>query len=156
MNMYESLMSPGFILNEQIARQIFEILPEHGPIVVILDKDGNTWPSDSEGFSGLNLDGTFLKDLCGRIDDGVEPIITGVHNMSIIGTQLATDQNKYGYVLFILPQYTPDSTLVNTDLLEIIINQFNLIAKLIEKNNQLYEIQMKQYRLCGQNEVVLN
>ncbi len=156
MSIYESLLTPEFVLNEQIARQIFDIFPENGPIVAILDKDGNTWPSDSEEFSKLKLDETFLKELCSRIDDGVEPVITSIHDMSIIGTQLATEQNKCGYVIIALPQYSPDSTLINADLLEILINQFSLIAKLIEKNNQLYEVQMKQYGLCGQDEVVLN
>ena len=156
MGMYESLLSPGFVLNEQIARQIFEILPESGPVIAIFDRDGNIWPSDSEQFSKLGLDQAYIKELCARIDDGVEPIITGIHDMVIIGAQLATEQNKCGYVIIALSQYSPDSALINMDLLEILINQFSLIAKLIEKNNQLYEVQMKQYRLYGKNEAVLN
>ena len=50
MDMYDSLFSPGCALNEQIARQIFDILPERGLVMMIMDRDGNCWPSDSENF----------------------------------------------------------------------------------------------------------
>ena len=87
MDMCESLFSPGFVLNEQIARQIFEILPEQGPIMVIMDRDGNIWPSDSEEFAKLNISEPFLKELCAKIDDGAEPIITQANDCSVIDTQ---------------------------------------------------------------------
>ena len=47
MNLHDSLSSSGFILNEQIARQVFEILPEQGPILLIMDKDSKLmFPTD--------------------------------------------------------------------------------------------------------------
>jgi len=151
MDMYDSLFSPGSVLNEQIARQIFDILPEGGPVMVITDKDGNFWPSDSERFSKLNISESFLKEIRTKIDDGAEPVITQVDDCSIIATQLATEQTNCGYVIVALPQYGPESTLINTDLIEILLNQINLIAKLIEKNNLLYELQMKQFSVYGQS-----
>lgn len=151
MAMYDSLFSPGSVLNEQIARQIFDILPEGGPVMVITDKDGNFWPSDSERFSKLNISESFLKEIRTKIDDGAEPVITQVDDCSIIATQLATEQTNCGYVIVALPQYGPESTLINTDLIEILLNQINLIAKLIEKNNLLYELQMKQFSVYGQS-----
>ena len=156
MDMCESLFSPGFVLNEQIARQIFEVLPEQGPIMVIMDRDGNIWPSNSEEFAKLNIGEPFLKELCAKIDDGAEPIITQANDCSVIATQLATEQNNCGYVIIALPQYNPESTLINIDLIEILLNQVGLIAKLIEKNNLLYEVQMKHYGVCGQSEIALN
>jgi hypothetical protein len=156
MDMCESLFSPGFVLSEQIARQIFEVLPEQGPIMVIMDRDGNIWPSDSEEFAKLNISESFLKELCAKIDDGAEPIITQANDCSVIATQLATEQNNCGYVIIALPQYSPESTLINIDLIEMLLNQVGLIAKLIEKNNLLYEVQMKHYGLCGQSEIALN
>ena len=151
MDMYDSLFSPGSVLNEQIARQIFDILPEGGPVMVITDKDGNFWPSDSERFSKLNISESFLKEIRTKIDDGAEPVITQVDDCSIIAAQLATEQTNCGYVIVALPQYGPESTLINTDLIEILLNQINLIAKLIEKNNLLYELQMKQFSVYGQS-----
>jgi len=154
--MYDSLFSPSCVLNEQIARQIFDILPEQGPIMVIIDGDGNCWPSNSENFSTLNISESFLKELCAKIDDGAEPVVTQADDFSIIATQLATEQTNCGYVIIALPQYSPESTLINIDLIEILLNQTGLIAKLIEKNNLLHELQMKQLSLYGQCETASN
>jgi len=156
MDICESLFSPGFVLNEQIARQIFEVLPEQGPTMIIMDRDGNTWPSNSEQFAKLNISESFLKELCAKIDDGAEPIVTQANDCSVIATQLATEQSNCGYVIVALPQYSPESTLINIDLIEILLNQVGLIANLIEKNNLLYGDQMKHYGVCGQSEIASN
>jgi hypothetical protein len=149
MNIYESLSSPSFVLNEQIARQVFEVLPERGPLVLIMDRRGNSWPSDSEGFAKLNISESFLKELRGKIDDGAEPVVTQADDCSIIAAELTTEQSDCGYVVVALPNYSPESTLVNIDLIEMLLNQFSLIARLIEKNNLLYEAQMRHYHACG-------
>ena len=156
MDMYESMFSPGFMLTEQIARQIFEVLPEGGATMVIIDREGNNWPSDPEEFAKLNISESFLKELCAKIDDGAEPVVTGADNCSVIAAQLATERSNCGYVVIALPQYSPESILINIDLIEMLLNQIGLIAQLIEKNNLLYEVQMKHYRVCGQSEIALN
>ncbi len=156
MNLHESLSSPSFMLNEQVARQVFEILPEQGPILLIMDRDGHSWPSDSEEFAKLNISEPFLKELCAKIDDGAEPVITQINDCSIVAAQLATERSNCGYMIIALPQYGPESTLINIDLIEILLSQFSLIAKLIEKNNLLYEVQMKHYRMCGDDEITSN
>ena len=152
MNMYGSLISASCILNEQVARQVFEILPESGPIMVIMDRDHNCWPSNSEEFSKLNISELFLRELCAKIDDGTEPVITHTNDSSIIAAQLATEQTNCGYVIIALPQYNPESTMVNIDLIETLLNQTSLIARLIEKNDLLYELQMRQSSLYEQDE----
>ncbi len=156
MNIYESLSTSDFMLNEHIARQVFEVLPEQGPLMLIMDKNGNSWPSDSQKFDELNISESFLKELCAKIDDGAEPVVTQAGECSIIAAQLATDNSNCGYAIIALPQYSPESTLVNIDLIEVLLNQLGLIAKLIEKNNLLYEVQMKHYRVCGQSDIASN
>jgi hypothetical protein len=49
------------MLNEQIARQVFEVLPEQGPILLIMDRNGHCWPSDSEEIAKLNMSESCLK-----------------------------------------------------------------------------------------------
>jgi hypothetical protein len=147
MDMYGSLFSRSSVLNEQIARHIFEILPEHGPIIAIMDRDGNSWPSDSERFSKLEINQSFLKELLAKIDDGDEPVLTQVKDFSIIASQLATEKTNCGYIIIALPQYSPESTLVNIDLIEMLVGEINIIAKLIEKNNLLYELQLKNQHI---------
>jgi len=151
MNMYDSLYSPSCVLNEQIARQIFDTLPDRNTIMVIMDKEKHCWPSDSEKFTKMDVSELFLREICDKIDDGDEPVITQTNNCSIIAAQLATEQTNCGYVIIALPQSNPESTLVNIDLIEILLNQINLIAKLIEKNNLLYELQTKQFSKYGQS-----
>ena len=99
----------------------------------------------------MNISHSHLRDICARIDDGIEPVISAEDQVSIVGAQLATDKTKCGYVFIVLEHYSPESTLANIDLIEILLNQVRLIARLIEKNNLLYELQMKQlseYRSC--------
>jgi len=156
MNLHESLSSHSFMLNEQIARQVFEVLPEQGPILLIMDRNGHSWPSDSEEVAKLNMSEPFLKELCAKIDDGVEPVVTQINDCGIVAAQLATERNNCGYVIMALPRYSPESTLINIDLIEMLLSQFSLIAKLIEKNNLLYETQMKHYRAFEQSEIASN
>lgn len=150
------LVSPNRALNEQIAQQVFDILPERGPIMVIMDSEDHFWVSNPERFSELNISESFLKELCAKIDDGAEPIVTQVDECSIIAAQLATEQTGCGYVIIVLPQYSPESTLVNIDLIETILNQAGLIARLIENNNILRELQMKQLSSYTQSEASSN
>jgi len=156
MNIYESLSSPGFMLNEQIARQVFEILPESGPLVMIMDTEGNSWPSNSDDFAKLNISESFFKRICAKIDDGAEPVVAQTDDCTVVGAQLTTDRSNCGYAIIALPQYSPESTLANIDLIEMVLNQLGLIAALIEKNNLRFEAQMKHYRTCAQSEIASN
>lgn len=144
MNLYETMFSPTCQLNEQIARQIFEILPEAGPIMLIADRQGNCWPSDSEAFAGLKVNESVLTEIWSKIDDGAEPVITQLHDCVIAAAELATENTRCGYVALFLPRQQSGSALANTDLLETVVNQVNLIARLIEKNARLYELQLRQ------------
>jgi hypothetical protein len=139
-----SALSPACVLNEQIARRIFDILPEDGPLIIIVGKKGDHWPSSSSAFTNLGVSDGFIKELCQKVDDGVEPIITQVNDSSIIATELATEKTNCGYVILALPHYSPESTLANITLIEILLSQVGLIAHLIEQNNYLYQRQMNQ------------
>jgi hypothetical protein len=156
MDIYDSIFSEGYVLNEQVARQVFDTLPEKGPIVIIMDRDGNYWPSNSEEFSKLSISEAFLGELRSKIDDGAEPVITQVCDTSITAAQLATERTNCGYVIIALQRYNPESTLVNIDLIETLLNQITLIAKLVEKNNILLELQMKHFSIYGKSEAPSN
>jgi hypothetical protein len=146
MNMYNSLFSPIAMLNEQVARHVFETIFEQGPLVVIKDADGNCWPSNSQKFESLNLSKQWLTHFCSKINDGVEPLVSHIQNHGIVGSQLVGDHTKCGYILMAMEEPGPESMLAKMELVEMILNQFNLIAKLIEKCNSLYQTQAK---LCS-------
>ncbi|MHC4283974.1 MAG: hypothetical protein ACYSWZ_13515, partial [Planctomycetota bacterium] len=92
MDICEPQLSRSSVLNEQIAGEIFDILPEDGPIVIIVGKDGNHWVSDSVNFSRLKINESFLKRLCTTIDDGDEPVVTQVNDFGVVASQLATEE----------------------------------------------------------------
>ncbi|MBN2018909.1 MAG: hypothetical protein JW749_01650 [Sedimentisphaerales bacterium] len=140
-----SAESHNSILNEQIARQIFDILPEDGPLMVIVSKNGDHWPSNSDAFAKLGVSDAFIKDLCVKVDDGQEPIITQVNDCSIVATELTTERTNCGYIILALAHYSPESTLANITLIEILLSQVGLIAHLIEQNNLFYNRQMNQF-----------
>ena len=156
MDIFDTMSSTSSVLSEQLVPQVFNILPENGPLMVIMDKQGNSWFSDYEEFSKLNINVPFWKELCARVDDGVEPVITQVDDISITAAQLATELNNYGYVFIVLPRYNPESTLVNIDLIEALLNQTALITDLVEKNYQLRKIQMKPHCTCVNSEIKSN
>ena len=153
MDICEPLFSRSSVLNEQIVREIFDILPEDGPIVIIIDRDGNRRHSDSEKLSGLNISESFLRGLCAKIDDGAEPVVTQVNDFGVVAAQLAAEQTDCGYVIIALPQYSPELTLINISLIEMLLNQIGLIAKLVEKNNLAYELQMKRFSMYSQGNI---
>ncbi len=101
MDISQLLSSDGCKLTEQIAGQIFEVLPERGPLIVIIDTNGDSRPSDPEEFAKLNISESFLKEVCVTIDDGAEPVITCSNDCSIVAGQLATEESNYGYVFVV-------------------------------------------------------
>ena len=153
MDIYESQLSQSSVLNERIAGEIFGILPEDGPLLIIVGRDGNYWLNNSAKFSRLNISESFLKGLCAKIDDGAEPVVTQVNDFGVVAAQLATEETNCGYVIIALPQYSSESTLINIGLIEILLNQIGLIAKLVEKNGLAYELQTKQLRMYSYGDV---
>jgi hypothetical protein len=145
MDIYQSLFSDVAIFNELIAQDVFEAVPEDGPIMIIMDPAGNTLLSDPEGFASLNISESSLMELCTRVDDGVEPAIAQLQQCSVIASQLAGEHGSYGYIFLVIPQYNHESTLVINNLIEMLLNQIGLIVRLYEKNRQLYENRLKYY-----------
>lgn len=145
MDICNAALSATHLLNEQIARQVFELLPEHGPILAIMDRDGSLWPSHPKEFAKLNLSATLLKDLRAKVDDGAEPVITQVGDTSVTVAQLSTDRTRCGYVLVALARHSPESTLANLDLVEALLGQITLIARLIEKSRMLTGSHVNHY-----------
>jgi hypothetical protein len=148
MDICRSQFPDASALNEQIAGEIFDILPEDGPIVMIIGRDGSRWLSNSEKSSELDISESFLKGVCAKIDDGAEPVITRINDFGIVAEQLATEQINYGYVIVALPQYSPESVLINIGLIEMLLNQIGLIARLVEQNDMALSASDKTAQLA--------
>jgi hypothetical protein len=146
MDIYQTLFSSSMKLNEQFAQELFEIVPEQGILSVVLDREGNSWLSDTELFESLNISESLISQLCARVDDGVDPAIVQVQEHCFIASQLAGVQGDYGHVLLILPQFSQESSLISINLIEMLLNQFRLIVRLLEKNYKFYDIQIQRYQ----------
>jgi len=144
MDTCDATLSSTYRLNEQIARQVFDMLPERGPILAIMDRAGHCWPSHPEEFAKLGIGEALLQDLRAKVDDGAEPVITQVGEASVTIAQLATDQTNCGYVVIALPRYSPESTLTNIDLVEALLSQITLIARLVERSSMLIRSHLHQ------------
>jgi len=154
--MSDSVLSLSCVLNEQIAGQVFDGFSEKDCLVAIIGKDGNYWPSDSEKFEKFDIDEQLLKELCARVDDGAEPVVTQIGNYGVAVAQLATERVNCGYLMIASEERGGGSISANMDIIEIIFDQINVIAGLIEKNNRLYELQMKISSMSGTSKAGLN
>ena len=148
MDIYDSLFTVNSAMNDQIAHEIFELLPADGPVLAIIDKQGNIWASDTEKLALLNVDQEWLGSICSRVDDGSEPVVSQWNGWGIVVGELATDQKKLGYVVIAMEAHSPEATLTKLDLVEIIFSQFNLIARLIENGQRMSQLHMK---MCWNN-----
>ena len=156
MDTCDTTFSATHLLSEQIARQVFDVLPERGPIVIIMDRDGSCWPSQPEEFTKLNLSEALLKDLRAKVDDGAEPVITQVGDATVIMAQLATDRANYGYVVVALPHHGPECTLTHIDLVEAMLSQITLIARLTEKSSMLVKSHVSHYAAYSASDAASN
>lgn len=156
MDICSTTYSATHLLNEQIARQVFDVLPERGPILIVMDRDGSSWASHPEELAKLNLSETFLRELRAKVDDGAEPVITQVGDACVTIAQLCTDRTNCGYVVVVLPRSGLECTLTNLDLVEALLSQIALIARLTEKSNLLTKSHVNHYAAYSASDAVSN
>ena len=146
MNIYDSLFSSSAMLNEQLARIVFDFTCPDGPLIAILDHDGLCRVSDESVFEQIFADKPFLDRICANIDDGDDPLIVPVSGYTIIAAQLVAEDVNCGYLIIALKNSSCDDQLPSLGLIELLVNQFTAIAELAAKNNRLHHLQLKQ--LC--------
>ncbi len=156
MDTYElDCLSPG-VLNQQIASVAFSCLPEDGPLAVILDGQGQCWPSDAVRYSTIFAKVNCLDGIIARVDDGADHVISEINGTTVVAYQLATNDIHCGYIVFALEGYTQESAVENIDLLDTILAMMNLVGGLIEKANKSQAIQMKNLNYSRYSEVSFN
>jgi hypothetical protein len=156
MDICNTTYSATHLLNEQIARQVFDVLPERGPVLIVMDRDGSSWVSHPDELAKLNLSEAFLRELRAKVDDGAEPAITQAGDTCVTIAQLCTDRTNCGYVVVVLPQAGPECTLTNLDLVEALLSQITLIARLTEKSNLLTQSHVNHYAAYSASDAVSN
>lgn len=133
MNLFDAISMLSDTITGQIASSIFSVLPEDGPAIVVIDRQANRYVSEPEVMAACGITDEIAKDLCTRVDDGLEPVIAQAGAHTLVGTHLATDCCNYGYAMIVLKNYCPVAAMANINLIETILAQINLIARLTEK-----------------------
>ena len=138
-------------LNKKIAGAAFASLSESGPFLAILDGDGNYSASDPDRFADFFSDARKLAQICTSIDDGCDPVITQAGGAVVVATQLDAERMRCGYLLVALPGYTYESAVANMDLIEVLLDQMQVIAGLVEQNSMIGDYGPKQLGLADLN-----
>lgn len=121
---------------EQIAKLVFEKFPDD-IVLAILGRDGSLIANKPEIFRQVFPVNNLLNELCARVDDGHEPLISQVDGHLVAASGLSTDTGSIGYAVMLMPNDSPEKSIECHDFIEIILEQFSLIAALVDLNQQL-------------------
>ncbi|MBE0536324.1 MAG: hypothetical protein IH624_11700 [Phycisphaerae bacterium] len=156
MKIYDSLFDASDMLFEQVVRRLTDTFVEEGPVLAVLDGRGGCWSTSPQQFERLYARQDLLAECCSRVGDGWEPVMTTIGGWAILAGQLRTDQRHHGYVIIGVPVDDRQHAAVNQPLLEMLLNQINTIAELIEKNNMLHHQQLKAMSRAGKEPSCVN
>jgi hypothetical protein len=132
MNLFDAISTSNDLVTGHIASQIFSVLPEDGPGLAIIDRHGHRYTSEAELLAAQGITDETIKDLCSRVDDGCEPVITKAGETTVVASYLSTDRCNYGYAFILLKDYCPVAAMANIQLIETVLAQMNLVARLTE------------------------
>lgn len=124
---------------DQTARMMFDSIDNTDIVLAILGRNGSCMSSRPEVFAKVFADQKLLEDLCSKIDDGAEPVISKVDDCLVVASSLCAGVKNLGYAVMLLPGYSPEKSFEYLDFIEIIMDQFSLLAGVVEQNRQLAE-----------------
>ncbi|OHB65097.1 MAG: hypothetical protein A2Y77_00395 [Planctomycetes bacterium RBG_13_62_9] len=156
MDTCDMMFSAGHVLSEQVARQVFDALPEQGVVVAIVGHDGTRWQSQPEELSRLGVDEAVLAELRARVDDGAEPAVVRLGDASVTMAQLTTEHTNCGYAIVAVSRSLAKPAVADIALLEAFLSQVSLVARLIERNSLLADTQIGCLREPGASASSLN
>lgn len=156
MDVYDTMLSAGCALNDEIAAEVFDTLSESGSVLSLMDRSGNCRSSNPEKMAAMGLEQDLLEDLWAKVDDGVEPAMVQVGDTTLMAIQLATDQTNCGYLVLAVPRGKAEWTQISYDLAEALFVQITVVARLIEKGRLLNEMHAKCYGVYGTAEAPAN
>jgi hypothetical protein len=153
--LYKTLISDTDLVSEQFMGAVFDLVDSDGPVLIYVNPDFRAKANHPTRAAFLHTEPETVRNICVRIDDGVDPCVMQVDGGCVAGTQLLTEQSHLGYFLVFLPGYTPDIVQANLELAELLLAQAQLICSLIEKNNKFHHMHLmnltKRSAILGAN-----
>jgi hypothetical protein len=147
MDIFDATLSTERDFNEQLAHEVLNTLPEEGPLVAILDRDGRIRAGDCQMLASLGLTDTLLEDCRVRVGDGVDPVTAQIGETHVTVAQLTTERGHGGYLLVALPQATV--TVPGIDLVEALLSQIAAVVRLLQRNDALTRASGAHLGPCG-------
>jgi hypothetical protein len=121
----------------QIAQAVFNSFANTDIVVAILNHNGSYVSNKLDVFEQVFAERNLLDELCSRVDDGQEPLISQIDGFIVAASCLSSGLENVGYSVMLLPACSFGNTPESVDFIEIMLEQFSLIAGLIEQNQQL-------------------
>jgi hypothetical protein len=121
----------------QIAQVVFDSFANTDIVLAILNHNGSYVSNKLDIFERVFAERQLLDEFCRRVDDGQEPLFSQIDSYFIAACGISNGFDGIGYAVMLLPVCSFRSTPENFDFIEIILEQFSLIAGLIERNQQL-------------------
>lgn len=127
----------------QIAHTVFDSFDDTDIVVAILNHNGSYVSNKLDVFEKVFAQRGLLEELCGRINDGQEPLITNIDGYLVAARGLSaglkdvdsTGSRQVGYAIMLLPG---ESSKPSLEYIEIILEHLSLISGLIEQNQKNY------------------
>jgi hypothetical protein len=121
------------VLN-QTGQLVFESFENTDITFALISKGGHCITNRPKVVSEVFANRKLLDSLCQRIDDGDEPTMAYLGEYLVAGSALLTDQEDNGFVVMILPGYSPEKTTASMDFIEVILSQISLLAREVGRN----------------------
>jgi hypothetical protein len=142
----------GKMTINKIAQMVFDSFGDTDIVIAIIARSGSYVSNRLDIFERIFAERSLLDELCRRVDDGCEPLISQIDGYFVAASGLSsgfdgigsTSSPLVGYAIMLLPacsfgqsehlDFGFDSA---HHFIEIILEQFSVIAGLIEQNRQL-------------------
>jgi len=121
-------------VNEHIAELLVEAIGKDGPLLVVVDRQGNSWSNDTLKFTQVLSEET-IAQIASRIDDGCDPVISSCEDSSFYATELMADQFSCGYLIISFCGMKEVDILENIDIIEGISSLANVVASLTRRQS---------------------
>ncbi len=134
----------GKMTINKIAQMVFDSFGDTDIVIAIIARSGSYVSNRLDIFERIFAERSLLDELCRRVDDGCEPLISQIDGYLVAASGLSSGFDGIGYAIMLLPacsfgqsehlDFGFDSA---HHFIEIILEQFSVIAGLIEQNQQL-------------------
>jgi hypothetical protein len=121
------------VLN-QTAQLVFESFENTDITFALISNQGHCITSRPKVVAEVFSNQKLLDSLCQRIDDGDEPTMAYIGDYLVAASGLSIDEDNNGFIIMILPGYTPEKTTASMDFIEVILSQISMLAREVGRN----------------------